>query len=524
MTGPEVLIVGAGPTGLVLALWLTKIGVRVRIVDKAEGPGTTSRALVMHARNLEFYRQMGIDRIAIERGIEFKVANLWLRGKRVGRLPFGDLRASISPYPYALIFPQDQHEEMLVEQLESLGVRVERNTELLSLQCSEQAVSARLRKTTGEEEVCQAAYLAGCDGAHSTVRESIQAGFPGGTYANTFYVADVVAEGPVANGELHLALDDADFIAIFPMKGKGRIRLVGALRHDVNDPQELRWEDVSHDIISRLKMEVKQVRWFSTYRVHHRVASHFQKHRIFLLGDAAHIHSPVGGQGMNTGIGDAVNLAWKLGAVLKAKAPAVLLDTYEPERIAFARKLVQSTDRAFTFVNARGPIAKQVRLRVAPRLLPLLFRFAAVRRLMYRTVSQTSISYPHSPLSAGSAGKVKGGDRLPWVRPQEGRGADSDNFASLKSMDWQVHVYGNATSAQQRLCAARELPLHVFPWNTDAARAGLKKNVVYVIRPDGHVGMVEPSGDAQKIAEYLDWWRPEPSGDINTQCGPNLEH
>src|SRR4030081_2449193 len=162
MPDQPILIAGAGPTGLVLALWLTKIGVPVRIIDKAPEPGTPSRALVFHARNLEFYRQMRIDQIAVDRGIQMKSVNLWLGGKRVATVRFGDLGVGISPYPYALIFAQDQHEQMLVEQLGSLGVVVERNTELVSFVSSDDSVSARLRKATGEEEVFQTPYLAGC--------------------------------------------------------------------------------------------------------------------------------------------------------------------------------------------------------------------------------------------------------------------------------------------------------------------------------------------------------------------------
>ena len=160
--------------------------------------------------------------------------------------------------------------------------------------------------------------------------------------------------------------------------------------------------------------------WFSTYRVHHRVAAQFREGRAFLLGDAAHIHSPVGGQGMNTGIGDAVNLAWKLAAVLNGGAEG-LLATYEPERIRFARRLVATTDRAFTVVTKQGGLARWVRTRLVPLIIPLLFRLASVRRFLFRTVSQIGVNYRHSPLSAGAAGAIRGGDRLPWVETEPGR-------------------------------------------------------------------------------------------------------
>jgi 2-polyprenyl-6-methoxyphenol hydroxylase-like FAD-dependent oxidoreductase len=506
MSDHQVLIVGAGPTGLVLALWLTKSGIPVRIIDKTDSPGTTSRALVFHARNLEFYHQLGIDRIAIERGIEFKRANLWLRGRRVGSVSFGDIGVPISPYQYALIYPQDLHEQMLVEQLAMLGVHVERSTELLNFVQAENEVRAEIRTKSGEVEVCQVTYLAGCDGAHSTVREKLGVGFPGGIYAETYYVADISGNGPVINGELSLALDDADFLAIFPMKGEGRVRLVGTVRQEQDRQQELAWENVSQTIIEHLKLNVDEVKWFSSYRVHHRVAAHFQKANVFLLGDAAHIHSPVGGQGMNTGVGDAINLAWKLAAVLKGDSPTSLLATYEPERITFARRLVATTDRAFAFVNARGPIATQVRTRIVPWLLPFLFRFTAVRRLMFKTISQTQIKYPNSALSRGPAGTIQGGQRLPWVQFEDPSGRNSDNFSVLAARQWQVHCYGGAPLSLQSMCDAQGLKLYVFPWNAEAQEAGLLKNAAYIIRPDGHIAIVDCQGDPGRIADYLKLW------------------
>jgi len=243
------------------------------------------------------------------------------------------------------------------------------------------------------------------------------------------------------------------------------------------------------------------VHWFSTYRVHHRVADRFRIRRAFLVGDAAHIHSPVGGQGMNTGIGDAVNLAWKLAAVLHGRADASLLDSYEPERMAFARRLVATTDQAFTGVSSDGPIARLVRLRIVPTLFPLITKFSSIRRLMFRTVSQTAVNYRGSPLSEGRVGAVHGGDRLPWVTDANGIG--SDNFTPLTSLDWQVHVYGDAAIAIQELCRVRQLALHVFPWREEMGRAGLCRDGVYLVRPDGHIGTADAHG-AAAIASYLD--------------------
>jgi hypothetical protein len=206
---------------------------------------------------------------------------------------------------------------------------------------------------------------------------------------------------------------------------------------------------------------------------------------------------------MNTGIGDAVNLAWKLAAVLHGRAKVSLLDSYEPERIAFARRLVATTDRAFTGVTSSGAIARLMRLRIAPLLAPLIFAFRTMRRFMFRTVSQTVVNYRGSSLSEGRAGPVHGGDRLPWVK-MDGNNECKDNFASLTSLDWQMHVYGEATPQMRALCKERRLPLHVFPWRPEMKRAGLRCHAAYLVRPDGYVAMADAEGSAAKVAAYLD--------------------
>ena len=210
--------------------------------------------------------------------------------------------------------------------------------------------------------------------------------------------------------------------------------------------ETLRFEDVSDRAIRNLKLDVKKTNWFSTYHVHHRVADHFRKGRAFLLGDAAHIHSPAGGQGMNTGIGDAINLAWKLKAVLDGRAPDTLLDSYEIERIAFARRLVKTTDQVFTLATAQGGVADLIRVWIAPVVIPAALTFEATREWAFRTVSQIGINYRHSPLSEGRAGGVNGGDRMPWAVAH-----GVDNYEALANPVWQVQVYGAASPELGRL-------------------------------------------------------------------------
>ena len=501
----EVLIVGAGPTGLVLALWLVRLGVAVRIVDKAAEPGTTSRALAVQARTLEFYRQLGLADAVIARGHEVSAVNLWVARRKVAHAVFGDMGAGISPYAYAFILPQDEHERLLLDRLRDAGVTVERETELLAFEEHGDRIVARLQRAVGQPDTCEAAFVAGCDGAHSRVRETLSIGFGGGTYEHLFYVADVEARGPVMNGDIHVALDPTDFLAVFPLKGGVRARLVGTVRDEVeaaDRDEHLTWDDVSTRVLEWMRIDVERVNWFSTYRVHHRVADRFRSGRAFLLGDAAHVHSPVGGQGMNTGIGDAVNLGWKLAAALQRRADDRILDTYEPERIAFARRLVETTDRAFTAVTSSSATARALRLHVVPRALPLLLRLDGFRRLAFRTVSQTAINYRGSRLSGGRAGTVHGGDRLPWVQVESSR-RDADNFAALTSVDWQVHVYGEAIPATRALCADRQLALHEFAWQRSMEHAGLARDALYLVRPDGYVALATPGQSADALGAYL---------------------
>ena len=349
--------------------------------------------------------------------------------------------------------------------------------------------------------MCHVAYLAGCDGADSTVRRALGVDFPGGTYSRLFYVADVEANGPATDHELHVDLDEADLLAVFPLKEPGCIRLVGTIREDLaTGDHELSFDDVSDRAIQHLKLTISKVNWFSTYHVHHRVGRQFRQGRAFLVGDAAHIHSPVGAQGMNTGIGDAVNLAWKIAAVVDGRGPDSLLDTYETERIGFARRLVSTTDRVFTVVMRQGPLAEQVRTRAFPGVAPLLLRLPALRVWVFRTVSQIGVNYRDSLLSVGVAGPLRGGDRLPWVRT----GPDEDNFAPLTSLGWQVHIYGEPAAGLAERCATLGLPLVAFPWSPGVGQtSGLRRGVLYLIRPDGYLALIDEEASPQRLEEYF---------------------
>ena len=495
---PQVLIVGAGPTGLVLAIRLARHGVAVRIIDKNSGPGQASRAMAVHARTLEFYRQLGFADVVVNLGIKIEAIHLREGGEDVAELPLKDIGAGLSPYPFVLAFPQDDHERFLVEQLKAMGVEVEWNTELESFTQDEWGVRAVLERD-GDRIACSSAYLCGCDGARSRVRESLKFDFSGGTYEHLYYVADVKTSGP-ENRDLVGHIGANTFALMLPVRSRGMQRLIGIMPPQAEALPEPGFEDVRPVLEPLLGIKVEQVNWFSTYRVHHRVASQFRSGRCFLGGDAAHIHSPAGGQGMNTGIGDAVNLSWKLAQVLQGRADSTLLDTYQAERIVFARKLVATTDRAFQMIVSQGAGGQLLRGWLVPHVFPVLAGFAAARRTLFKTLSQVQIHYPDSHLSGGRAGDVIGGDRLPWVPQPNGE----DNFSALQTLDWQLHVYGQPSALLSAAAREVSLPLHVYPWSDAAAEAGLLRDAAYLIRPDMHVALALPRQELDTLRNLVE--------------------
>ncbi|MET0207945.1 MAG: FAD-dependent monooxygenase, partial [Burkholderiaceae bacterium] len=346
----DVLIVGAGPTGLMLANQLARQGLRPTIIDRHAGPSRETRALGVQARTLEIYAQLGLVDRALALGRQGAGANLWAQGRRLARVPLGDAGRHLTPYPYILVLGQDDNERILGDRLREQGVAVQWNCELVGLEQSRDHVVATLAGADGRTRALRAAWVAGCDGARSAVRERCGIGFPGAPYEHVFFVADVEMTGTMVADEVNVHLWKEGFHLLFPMRGEQHWRIVGIvpppLRRD-----DVRFEEMLPSIREALgTIHVRTCSWFSTYRIHHRAAERFRDGRCFLLGDAAHIHSPVGAQGMNTGLQDAYNLAWKLALVTSGRANTTLLDSYEAERIPVARRLLITTDRAFALI------------------------------------------------------------------------------------------------------------------------------------------------------------------------------
>jgi 2-polyprenyl-6-methoxyphenol hydroxylase-like FAD-dependent oxidoreductase len=502
------LIVGAGPTGLMLAGWLARLGVHPLVIDKKSGVTRESRALAVQARTLETYDALGIVERALPQGVRVAAVNVLLRQRRVGRLMLGEIGSGLSPYPYVFIMSQDKTEQLLLQHYLEHGGQVRWETSLAGLEQDDGGVVAELRQADGRAETVRVGYVCGCDGAGSAVRQALGIEFAGGTYAQRFFVADVRGTFPTVAGELSIWLGAQNFLAFFPMPGEDRYRIVGVVPAGLVDRHELTFEEIRPEIERDSDMRVSETFWFSTYSVHHRVAESFRRGRAFLLGDAGHVHSPVGGQGMNTGLMDASNLGWKLAAVLRGEANEQLLASYEPERMPFARLLVNTTDRAFSAVASPSRWVRLLRSGVAPATLTLGARLPQVRRALFGLVSQTRINYYDSPLSRGAAGGVRAGDRLPWVRWRAGVNQDGSNYDALRLLTPHLQVYGPVAPAVEQWASQHpEWPLAPMPWAPEAARAGFRPGACYVVRPDGYVAYASPHFDGAELQTYLrDIW------------------
>lgn len=502
----DVLVVGAGPTGLALALSLVRAGVVPRVVDGRARIEPESRALDVQARTLELYAQLGVVEALIARGTRIHRLEVRSAGRRVASVPLTDAGRGLSAYPFLLCCPQDEHERLLVDELAAVGVHVEWSTTLTSAREEGTRVRVTLAGPDGAVQQSAVGYLCGSDGARSTVREATGVPFRGDASEQGYFVADVVATGPVApqdpadRGLFTFCLDEDDFVLVVPAQRDRTSRIIGRVPSTTASGTEVGFEDLRAVVERATASRVDRVSWFSTYRVSHRVADHLRVGRMFLLGDAGHLHSPLGGQGMNTGIADAVNLGWKLAAVLQKRSDPELLDTFEPERIGFARSLVATTDRLFRLVDGSGRRHRLARSVLFRTLLPTALRLRATRGAVIGGISQVRVRYRSSPLSSGRAGRVRGGDRLPWVPT----GGAHHNHEPLASLDWQLHVYGSASPGLRGAAGRRSLALHEFAWTPRARTAGLRRDAAYLVRPDGYLALVDSGQRVGPLEELLD--------------------
>ncbi|KAJ6260904.1 6-methylpretetramide 4-monooxygenase [Drechslerella dactyloides] len=505
MSSPKpVLVAGAGPTGLMAALWLSHLKTPFRIVDKHAFAVDTSRATIVHARTLEYYRMLGLSDRAISEGRIVEYLTLFSNLKEIMNRKFGDIGADTSKFPFVLMYPQDLNEQLMIGELEGRGVKVEREVEVTGLVQREDGVAVSLKSSDGGAEEFDASYVLGCDGGHSTVRAHTNIKNTPGTYSQRFFVADVEAEVSVGLRNVNLCFNAEDFCLLFAMPN-GRIRLAGWAPDEVVG-ETFTFADVEESVKRNTGASISKVHWFSTYNVQHGVAESFRDGRVFICGDAAHVHSPVGGQGMNTGLGDASNIAWKIAAVLAGKASPDILDTYQSERRPFAERLVSTTDRAFTIATDKGLMGKAWRTIVMGNVVPLIGHFGFIDTLMFETVSQVRIDYTQSAMSDRNyVGTLYAGERLPWVKFEDG----TDNFESMSALNWQIHVYGGLDDEVKDWGLENNIIVQDFPFSEDMKAKRIPKGALILVRPDGYIGQLfhgSTKDCLRKLQLFIDKW------------------
>jgi 2-polyprenyl-6-methoxyphenol hydroxylase-like FAD-dependent oxidoreductase len=527
---PDVLVVGAGPTGLTLAAQLHALGANVGIIDRQLDRVYESRALAVQPRTLEVLRGLGIAQTLVERGNA--TARLQLHaGERVVAVPLFDVGLEDTAYPFLLFISQAETEAVLNEHLAEQGVHVERGVELVEFEAGEEDVVCTLRHGDERTERLHARYLVGCDGAHSSVRRGAGIPFEGDAYPQTFVLVDLEVDGDLERDVGHAFLGARGMLFFFPLARPATWRMLGMRPpggEDEREPAAPALADMQAiaDAFTGGTLRLRDPVWMTYFRLHHRHAARYRAGRIFLAGDAAHVHSPAGAQGMNTGIQEAWNLGWKLALVARDVADEALLDTYEAERRPIGRFVLHFTDRAARIATSERRTLGLLRTELVPRLFPLMLRSTRARAYGFRTVAQLRVNYRDSPAAlegepALSRGP-KAGDRLPDARIARDRqtgwlqdalavpsfylllcgpadGWDADHLDALQER------YGGVLAVHRLTRDTAPGALHDL--NGQAfARLGVDRTAQYVMRPDGHIGYrsgIELGGVDRYLARWL---------------------
>lgn len=507
----EVVIVGAGPTGLSLACQFVRHGVDFVVVEKNGSLTPYSKAIGVHARTLEIYEQMGLAREAVARGWVAGKVRLLSGGEVRGEFDLSGIGEGLSPYPFVLMLEQSKNERLLYDYLQSRGRDVLWNAELESFSQTGEGVTASVKGADGDALTVEARYLVGCDGAKSPVRHALGLAFEGSTFERTFYVADAQVAWGFAHDALTVSLSKETFVLFFPLKGERRYRIVGVFPEEfAKDAGEVLYEEIEARIKAEaeLELDIHDVEWFSTYKVHTRHVSSFAAGRCFLAGDSAHIHSPAGAQGMNTGIQDAYNLAWKMALVLKGRAGEQLLDTYNEERLENAKALLRTTDRMFQLAAGPEWFLAFLRTNVFPTVAGYLFSFDSVKRFVFPLVSQIGINYRHGSLSrhGGDADfKVKAGDRMPFLTVR-----GESLYDRLRQPKFHLLAFNDEQGAVRRPEAELEggyaelVDYQAIPLGPHVTEAfGTDKPFTVLLRPDNYVADISVEIPASDLKAYL---------------------
>jgi 2-polyprenyl-6-methoxyphenol hydroxylase-like FAD-dependent oxidoreductase len=500
------VIVGAGPTGLSLACQLIRYGIDFVVVEKNEAITAYSKALGVHARTLEIYEQLELAGEAVARGTIAGKVRMLEGGKVVGEVNLSNVGEGLSTYPFMLVLEQSQNERLLYEYVTNHGRDVEWSCELETLSQDAEGVTAKVRDASGELREISARYLVGCDGPRSPVRHALGLSFEGSTFERLFYVADVFIDWKFPHDALQVCIAEHGVVAFFPMPGDRRWRIVGAFPEGHNkDEGEILYEEIEQRIKqeAEIDLDITQVDWFSVYKVHTRHVEAFSSGRCFLAGDAAHIHTPAGGQGMNTGIQDAYNLAWKLAFTVKGLVDERILDSYNDERLPNARRLLQTTDRMFNLVAGNDWFLNVIRTTIFPPMAKFILSIDAVKKRFFPLISQIAISYPDSFLSAHDDEgqfEVKAGGRMPYFL------VDGHSiFDKLHAPKFHLVTFANGDQQEFTLADHPDFIEHVRLPITAAVeeKFGTDKPFSVLLRPDNHIALITADMSPTPIKTYL---------------------
>lgn len=507
----EVIIIGGGPTGLSLACQFIRYGVQFVIIDKKETVTPYSKALGVHARTLEIYEQLGLVETAIKQGVIAGKTRILEGGEVKGEVNLSSVGKGLSKYPYMLVLEQNKNERLLYDYMLAHGKDVHWQTELTEFEQDESGVTAQIKNVSGETSTIEAKYLVGCDGAKSPVRHQLGLKFEGSTFERMFYVADARVDWEFSHDALHVCLAKHSIVAFFPMPGENRYRLVGSFPEEFSKNEgEILYEEIQHRIQeeANLKLDISNVNWFSTYKVHSRHVENFRQGRCFLAGDSAHVHTPAGGQGMNTGIQDGYNLAWKIAFVLQGKADETILDSYNAERLENAKNLLNSTDKMFNFLAGEDWLMNLVRLHLFPRLAGRVLSIEKVRTEFFKRLSQIGINYRNHALSRHDGDKdfeVKAGDRLPYFLMDGANIYDQlrePKFHLLAFTDGEKDYH--ALSDEVKSQFGNLMDFHVIPLYPHVAEIfGSDKPFNVLLRPDNYIAFISEDTSSKDLNDYL---------------------
>ena len=537
----EVAIIGAGPTGLMAALLLARSGIPVRVFDKSPGAAKESRAFGIQARTLELFQSLGLADAFLDRGLLAAGAQVFVGGKAAAALDFDDIGREDTPFPTLLVLPQSETEDILTAALRDAGVEVERGIEVVGLAEVEDAAVVSLRSASGGEQEVRASYVIGADGAHSIVRKRLGLTFEGAPYAQSFLLADCRVEWPLDYSRFKLFLNGDAFGIYVPMRGRDYARVIttalageGEAQIGSEGARELSLDEVEHGFRRAVGGEVRlsDPVWMSRYRVHHRGVNRYRVGRAFVAGDAAHIHSPAGGQGMNTGLQDAANLAWKLALVLKGGAPDSLLDSYDTERRPVGERVLSATDRMFSLATSQSGWLAGLRDTLIPVLGATVARSGTARARAFHFVSELGIRYHEggavAPDAAGWSVGPAAGHRAPDAPishrsdvfdliggyrfhvlalsreplTDENVGALSSDLAALRrdaGFGLQTHLVAHSLVGRDPRLVQAENGAVFRAYGLEAGR----RQALYLIRPDGYVAWRTPSLDIMALRRFV---------------------